>query len=50
MLRTGEETPLVHGSGLGLWLVHWIVESLDGGIRIHSTDAGQQIDICLQKQ
>ena len=30
VLREGEETPLSHGSGLGLWLVYWIV-TMDGG-------------------
>jgi PAS domain S-box-containing protein len=29
-IETGEETPLQHGTGLGLWIVHWIV-SLFGG-------------------
>jgi PAS domain S-box-containing protein len=29
-IETGEETPLQHGTGLGLWIVHWTV-SLFGG-------------------
>jgi PAS domain S-box-containing protein len=29
-IETGEETPLQHGTGLGLWIVYWIV-SLSGG-------------------
>lgn len=29
-LAEGRETPLEHGSGLGLWLVHWIVEASGG--------------------
>jgi K+-sensing histidine kinase KdpD len=28
----GEETPLEHSSGLGLWLVKWIVENAHGSI------------------
>ena len=40
VLESGEETPLVHGSGLGLWLVYWIVSSLDGEIRVPTNDGG----------
>ncbi|MFC6977001.1 ATP-binding protein [Halomicroarcula sp. GCM10025709] len=29
-INQGEETPLQHGSGLGLWIVYWTV-SLYGG-------------------
>jgi len=32
VLLEGTETALTHGSGLGLWLVYWAVESLDGEI------------------
>jgi PAS domain S-box-containing protein len=32
VLLEGTETALKHGSGLGLWLVYWSVESLDGDI------------------
>jgi len=39
-ILTGEEQvdPLSHGSGLGLWLVYWIVERSDGDIRVESND------------
>ncbi|WP_115862414.1 sensor histidine kinase [Halorussus litoreus] len=30
VLTEGEETDLEHGSGLGLWLVHWVVERSGG--------------------
>jgi signal transduction histidine kinase len=30
VLTEGEETALEHGSGLGLWLVHWVVERSGG--------------------
>jgi len=32
VLTEGTETPLEHGSGLGLWLAYWIVTSHDGTI------------------
>jgi signal transduction histidine kinase len=31
-LREGSETPLKHGSGLGLWLVHWTVTAAGGTV------------------
>jgi len=38
VLSTGEETALVHGSGLGLWLVRWLVTSLDGEVTVTDAD------------
>jgi PAS domain S-box-containing protein len=42
VLERGQETQLEHGSGLGLWLVNWVVtgvgghvEADDGGVRLH---------------
>jgi len=32
VLEVGRETPLVHGSGLGLWLVNWIVSGAGGEV------------------
>lgn len=34
----GEETPLQHGSGLGLWVVRWIVTRLGGEIDIEQRE------------
>lgn len=31
-LLEGEETPLRHGSGIGLWMVHWTVRRMGGTI------------------
>lgn len=41
-LITGDEeiTPLNHGSGLGLWLVKWIVEAYGGSLGIETPDDG----------
>ncbi|MFW6435286.1 MAG: ATP-binding protein [Halovenus sp.] len=50
ILVSGEESPLVHGSGLGLWLVHWIVESMGGDIRATGATTGTCIEISLTKE
>lgn len=47
VLATGKETPLVHGQGLGLWLVYWIIESLNGGLSVRDTGAGTCVEIRL---
>jgi signal transduction histidine kinase len=39
-LQRGEETQLQHGSGLGLWLMTWIVENGRGAIRFPETEEG----------
>lgn len=49
VLLSGEETPLIHGSGLGLWLVHWIVESLDGELTLREREEGTSIEISLKR-
>ncbi|WP_435319378.1 GAF domain-containing sensor histidine kinase [Haloarchaeobius sp. TZWSO28] len=36
VLTDGNETPLEHGDGLGLFLVHWIVANLDGRIDVET--------------
>ncbi|MFW6003953.1 MAG: sensor histidine kinase [Halanaeroarchaeum sp.] len=38
VLREGEETPLAHGSGLGLWLVYWIVTMNGGRLEIRDNE------------
>ena len=49
-LRTGTETPLVHGSGLGLWLTHWIVTSHDGTIDLEDVDEGTTVTLTIPRQ
>ncbi|WP_435066108.1 PAS domain S-box protein [Halobaculum sp. EA56] len=47
VLLSGEETPLVHGQRLGLWLVYWIVTSLDGELDVLEEQPGAAIEIRL---
>jgi|GEM_PF-1148441 len=40
VISKGEETALEHGSGLGLWLVNWIVTRYGGSFQIEESDDG----------
>jgi signal transduction histidine kinase len=40
-LVKGSETPLEHSSGLGLWLIKWIVENAHGSIEFPDSNAGE---------
>lgn len=44
-----EITPLQHSSGLGLWLVNWIVRRHDGLLSIPETESGTTMEISLPK-
>ena len=33
-IKQGKETPLLHGTGLGLWLIYWIVTEFGGEVDI----------------
>ena len=48
---TGQQqiTPLQHSSGLGLWLVNWIVRRHNGQLSIPETDDGTTIVITLPR-
>jgi signal transduction histidine kinase len=41
-LELDEETPLQHSSGVGLWLIKWIVESSGGRLEFGESDLGGQ--------
>ncbi len=47
VLENGEESTLVHGSGLGLWMVHWIVGRHDGDVDVSCSAAGTTIDLSI---
>ena len=38
VLDSGGETPLAHGSGIGLWLIYWVIDSLGGEVTVESDD------------
>lgn len=46
-IRRGEETPLNHGSGVGLWLVTWIVREVDGDIDFADRTDGTTVSLFL---
>lgn len=47
-LAAGTETQLKHGSGVGLWLVNWIVEYLGGDLAFETADSsGTTVRITL---
>jgi len=50
VLRTGVETPLVHGTGLGLWLVYWIVTSHEGDIEATVREAGTTMHLSIPRK
>lgn len=44
-LRAGEETPLVHTSGIGLWFVQWLAEIYDGQLSVETGGDGTTITV-----
>jgi signal transduction histidine kinase len=45
----GEETPLEHSRGLGLWLIKWIVENAHGSIEFPDSKAEARLQIELYR-
>jgi PAS domain S-box-containing protein len=39
-LTAGEETSLQHGSGIGLWIIHWVVARYGGELQFETSDSG----------
>lgn len=50
VLERGEETPLSHGSGLGLWIATWCATALDGEIEFDSGDDGTTVTVRVPAQ
>jgi PAS domain S-box-containing protein len=40
LLGTAELSDMFHGTGLGLWLVYWIIDLSDGSLKFEPTDEG----------
>jgi signal transduction histidine kinase len=45
-IEESEETELLHGSGIGLWIVKWCLTRLDGELSFEQLD-GDGTDICM---
>lgn len=51
VVLSGEETPLEHLDGLGLWLVRWVVRNSAGNLDIREHDsAGTVVSIRLSTE
>ncbi len=50
VLQMGTETPLLHGSGLGLWLAQWIISSHNGTIETTDIADGNTIVITIPRK
>jgi PAS domain S-box-containing protein len=48
VLEEGQETALEHGSGMGLWLIDWVVEK-SGGDLAFRTDDGTRAVVTLER-
>lgn len=47
VIERGEETPLSHGSGLGLWIVRWCATALGGDLTFDTGSDGTTVTIRL---
>lgn len=51
VLERGTESPLEHGSGIGLWLVYWSLNTIGGAITFDDTrDGGTAISLHFPRQ
>ncbi len=49
VFEMGTETPLTHGTGLGLWLSHWIVSGHDGSLECDNTGNGTMVSLSVPR-
>jgi PAS domain S-box-containing protein len=50
-INTGEETPLVHSMGIGLWLANWVADTVGGELSLDRLpeDSGNRATIVLHE-
>lgn len=49
VFEEAEETPLVHGSGLGLWMVDWVIRSHDSTVDVSTTEHGTTLTVSIPR-
>jgi len=49
VLETREIDQLNHSSGLGLWLVHWVVRNSEGTVDIENTSSGARVELTFDR-
>lgn len=47
VLERAEETSLKHGSGIGLWIVDWVIQKASGDIVFETTEAGNLVRVTV---
>lgn len=47
-IRSGTESDLDHGSGIGLWIVRWGVDALGGELSFDVTTSGTTVEVALR--
>lgn len=50
VLETGEETPLTHGEGLGVWMIRMVVKQAGGGVSVSVSDEGTTLTLRLPEK
>jgi signal transduction histidine kinase len=49
VIDRGRETPLDHGSGIGLWMANWVVERAGGQLSIENEKTGGVVSVSLPR-
>jgi PAS domain S-box-containing protein len=50
VLNRAEETPLEHGSGVGLWLINWVISNADAEIEFETDESGTTVSILFEPE
>jgi signal transduction histidine kinase len=48
-LQADSESPMEHGSGVGLWLIKWYVEASNGEFDVANTAGGARVEMRLER-